>query len=356
MREAITSIRLRATGLVGTHAPSCRRAPACSASCPGSAGAAPSAAGSAARAWRRSPCRPAPAGRRTAPRRLCPLVTWAPTTEPALVPTTRSAVVRSTPASASPFRIPSSQAMPVTPPPPRTSAVRVMGPHGLRGPEPPLDGGAVRRPGAQDRVAEVGTVGGVGRQPRLERDAVALSVEPARTCPGRCRRGRCPCRPAGRAGRLHLQPGVRGRALEGRHPSQPGARRRGRCGRCPGPTRTCGWSARAASPSTRGRAQVERGARHGSAGGPASGISVGSTGTHGLGRHLQHLVQAQTGALAGEVEVGVVGEVDRRSGASVLAESSIRTAVARDGVGRPRGDLARESLVTVGADQPQRRV
>src|SRR5690348_5472140 len=55
-----------------------------------------------------------------------PLVTWAPTTEPADVPITRSAPVRSTPASDSPLSRPSSHAMPVMPPPPRTSAVRVM--------------------------------------------------------------------------------------------------------------------------------------------------------------------------------------------------------------------------------------
>ena len=50
-------------------------------------------------------------------------MTCAPTTEPADVPTTTSASVRSRPARASPARMPSSQAMPVMPPPPRTSAV-----------------------------------------------------------------------------------------------------------------------------------------------------------------------------------------------------------------------------------------
>src|SRR6185369_7896498 len=50
-------------------------------------------------------------------------VTWAATTEPAEVPTNRSASVRSTPASANPARIPSSQATPVTPPPPSTNAL-----------------------------------------------------------------------------------------------------------------------------------------------------------------------------------------------------------------------------------------
>src|ERR1700694_3165825 len=53
---------------------------------------------------------------------LTPLRICAPTTEPADVPTTRSADVRSMPASASPARRPVSQAMPVTPPPPSTSA------------------------------------------------------------------------------------------------------------------------------------------------------------------------------------------------------------------------------------------
>src|SRR3954468_14541409 len=56
--------------------------------------------------------------------RAAPLVSCAPTTEPADVPTTRSALLRSTPASASPARTPISQAMPVIPPPPRTRAVR----------------------------------------------------------------------------------------------------------------------------------------------------------------------------------------------------------------------------------------
>src|SRR4051795_8841343 len=56
--------------------------------------------------------------------RAAPLVSCAPTTEPADVPTTRSALVRSTPASASPARTPISQAMPVIPPPPSTRAVR----------------------------------------------------------------------------------------------------------------------------------------------------------------------------------------------------------------------------------------
>jgi len=46
----------------------------------------------------------------------------APTTEPADVPTIRSAAARSMPRSASPAIRPVSQAMPVTPPPPRTSA------------------------------------------------------------------------------------------------------------------------------------------------------------------------------------------------------------------------------------------
>src|ERR1700712_5569026 len=114
--------------------------------------------------------------------RVRPLVMWAPTTEPALVPTTRSAVVRSTPASASPFRIPSSQAMPVTPPPPRTSAVRVMGVNLVTESgrlETPLDLRDVARPGAQDRVAEVGAVRGVGKELGLQRDAVTLPVDPA---------------------------------------------------------------------------------------------------------------------------------------------------------------------------------
>src|SRR6478736_8591344 len=60
-----------------------------------------------------------------------PLVTWAPTTDPADVPTTMSAPVRSMPARASPVRMPSSHAIPVMPPPPRTSAdvpCPVMGP------------------------------------------------------------------------------------------------------------------------------------------------------------------------------------------------------------------------------------
>lgn len=51
--------------------------------------------------------------------------TCAPTTEPADVPTTRSASASATPRSASPATIPSSQATPVTPPPPSTNA-RVM--------------------------------------------------------------------------------------------------------------------------------------------------------------------------------------------------------------------------------------
>ena len=47
-------------------------------------------------------------------------------TEPAEVPTKRSAVVRSMPASASPAIMPSSQAIPVTPPPPNTKALLAM--------------------------------------------------------------------------------------------------------------------------------------------------------------------------------------------------------------------------------------
>ncbi len=53
-----------------------------------------------------------------------PLVICAPTTEPAEVPTTRSAPLRSVPAAASPASRPISQAMPVIPPPPSTRAVR----------------------------------------------------------------------------------------------------------------------------------------------------------------------------------------------------------------------------------------
>jgi hypothetical protein len=51
-----------------------------------------------------------------------PLVTSAATTEPAEVPTKRSAPVRSRPRSASPCRSPISHATPVTPPAPRTTA------------------------------------------------------------------------------------------------------------------------------------------------------------------------------------------------------------------------------------------
>src|SRR3954452_22550981 len=65
------------------------------------------------------------------------MVISAPTTDPAEVPTTVSARVRSTPPSRSPLRIPISQAMPVTPPPPRTSPVRVPTSKSLpRGPGP----------------------------------------------------------------------------------------------------------------------------------------------------------------------------------------------------------------------------
>src|SRR5262245_11041204 len=46
----------------------------------------------------------------------------APTSEPADVPMTTSAVPRSTPASKRPASTPISHAIPVTPPPPRTSA------------------------------------------------------------------------------------------------------------------------------------------------------------------------------------------------------------------------------------------
>src|SRR5665647_1131490 len=53
-----------------------------------------------------------------------PLATWAATTDPADVPTSRSAAPRSTPASAKPRSRPTSQATPVTPPPPRTTARR----------------------------------------------------------------------------------------------------------------------------------------------------------------------------------------------------------------------------------------
>ena len=53
-----------------------------------------------------------------------PLVIWAATTDPALVPTKRSAVDRSTPSSARPWISPTSHATPVTPPPPSTTALR----------------------------------------------------------------------------------------------------------------------------------------------------------------------------------------------------------------------------------------
>src|SRR5215470_15648977 len=54
-----------------------------------------------------------------------PLRTWAPTTDPADVPTTTSADDRSMPASARPATTPISHAMPVMPPPPRTSPRRL---------------------------------------------------------------------------------------------------------------------------------------------------------------------------------------------------------------------------------------
>src|SRR6266511_4370980 len=54
-----------------------------------------------------------------------PLATCAPTTEPAEVPTMRSAVDRSAPASARPASIPNSQTIPVTPPPPRANALPI---------------------------------------------------------------------------------------------------------------------------------------------------------------------------------------------------------------------------------------
>src|ERR1035437_3755886 len=59
---------------------------------------------------------------------LTPEVSWAPTTDPAEVPTTRSAPLRSVPCCASPASTPSSQATPVTPPLPSTSALPVMSP------------------------------------------------------------------------------------------------------------------------------------------------------------------------------------------------------------------------------------
>ena len=49
-----------------------------------------------------------------------------PTNDPADVPITTSAPVRSTPASASPASIPNFHAIPVTPPPPHTSALPPM--------------------------------------------------------------------------------------------------------------------------------------------------------------------------------------------------------------------------------------
>src|SRR5207244_7035464 len=51
-----------------------------------------------------------------------PLRSWAPTADPADVPTTRSASVRSTPHSCRPWAMPISHAIPVTPPPARTRA------------------------------------------------------------------------------------------------------------------------------------------------------------------------------------------------------------------------------------------
>ncbi|MET7439499.1 zf-HC2 domain-containing protein, partial [Streptomyces sp. NPDC005568] len=50
-------------------------------------------------------------------------VSWAPTEDPADVPITTSASLRSTPASPSPYRIPASQPIPAWPPPPSTSAL-----------------------------------------------------------------------------------------------------------------------------------------------------------------------------------------------------------------------------------------
>jgi len=52
-----------------------------------------------------------------------PDATCAPTTDPAEVPMTTSAVVRSTPSAVKPASKPISHAMPVIPPPPRTRAV-----------------------------------------------------------------------------------------------------------------------------------------------------------------------------------------------------------------------------------------
>ena len=55
--------------------------------------------------------------------RSTPLANWVPTTEPAEVPTTRSAPDRWTPSAASPASMPISQPTPVIPPPPNTSAL-----------------------------------------------------------------------------------------------------------------------------------------------------------------------------------------------------------------------------------------
>nr|BFE88332.1 hypothetical protein GCM10020093_109330 [Planobispora longispora] len=59
----------------------------------------------------------------TALSRSAPVATRVPTTDPAEVPTIRSATPRSRPARRRPVRTPASHAIPATPPPPSTSAL-----------------------------------------------------------------------------------------------------------------------------------------------------------------------------------------------------------------------------------------
>ena len=98
--------------------------------------------------------------------RSAPLRSRVPTTDPADVPTTRSAAPRSTPSSASAVSSPISQAMPARPPPPRTSArVGASGIGGVsweeglvrsgRGPYPPAWPGGMTRHDRAGRRAGV---------------------------------------------------------------------------------------------------------------------------------------------------------------------------------------------------------